>query len=280
MSIKYAQRFFSLFFYLQCSSFAYAENIFDCLIEPSQTVDVSSPVVGLLDKVLVKRGDSVIKGQVVASLDSHAEVAATALALYKSEMLAPVEAAQTKIEFSNKKFIRKSDMHANNFMSEQEKDEAQSELNLAQAELNLARENKQLAKLEWQQQSSLLKLRTLVSPFNGVVVEQLLYPGEIVEPSGQKKVILRLAKLDPLRVRVILPMRIFGNINSSTQVEVSPELPIGGHYAGRVKVVDRLVDAASATFSVYLEIPNPKLDISVGVKCRAQFLSTVDLPRK
>jgi RND family efflux transporter MFP subunit len=276
MSIKYTKIFSLLFFYLPFLSAAQAANVFDCLIEPSQVVDISSPVVGLLDKVLVKRGDSVAKGQVVASLESHAEAAATALALYKSEMLAPIETAQTKINFSEKKFMRRSDMHANSFMSEQEKDEAQSELNLAQAELKLARENKQLAKLEWQQQSSQLKLRTLVSPFAGVVIDQLLYPGEIVEPSGQKKTILKLAKIDPLRVRVILPMRVFGKISASMPVEVSLELPMDGRYLAQVKVIDRLVDAASATFSVYLEIPNPKLNISAGVKCRAKFLTTVD----
>jgi hypothetical protein len=36
-------------------------------------------------------------------------------------------------------------------------------------------------------------------------------------------------------------------------------------------VVDSLVDAASGTFGVFLAVPNPKLDIPTGVKCRAEF---------
>lgn len=250
--------------------------VFDCLMEPTQSVDISSPVTGLLDKVLVKRGDRVVMGQAVAVLESRAEAAASAMARFKSEMTAPAETAEKKIEFSKKKFLRRRDMHADNLMSAQERDEAESEMKLAEAELRLAHENKQLAKLEWQQQSSLLNLRTLRSPFDGVVVDQLLYPGEVVEPSGQKKAILRLAQLNPLRVHVILPMAAFGKIKSGMQADIKPEIPIGGRYVGKVKTVDRLVDAASGTFAVFLEVENPKLDVPAGVKCRADLPFAVD----
>lgn len=249
---------------------------FDCLIEPTQTVDISSPVVGLLDKVHVHRGDKVGKGQVIATLESRAETASTALARFKSEMVAPSKTAESKIEFSKRKFERRRDMHEKNFMSGQERDEAESEMKLAESELKLANENKQMAKLEWQQQSSLLNLRTIRSPFDGVVVNQLLYPGEIVEPGGQKKAILKLAQLDPLRVHVILPMAAFGKVKAGMNVDVNPEAPVGGRYVGKVKIIDRLVDAASGTFGVFLEIGNPKLEVPAGVKCRAEFPIGVD----
>lgn len=244
---------------------------YDCLLEPNQTVDVSSPVIGLLDKVLVKRGQRVAKGQVLATLESRAESAAVALALHKSQMTAPTRTAESKIEFSKRKFQRRRDMSDKNLMSGQERDEAEGELKLAESELLMAGENRQMGKLEWQQQSSLLNLRTIRSPFDGVVANQYLYPGEIVEPGGQKKPILKLAQLDPLRVHVVLPLAAFGKVQPGMKVDVSPELPVGGRYAGRVTVIDKLVDAASGTFAVFLEVANPKLDIPAGVKCRAEF---------
>lgn len=255
---------------------AQSAAMFDCLIEPTQTVDIGSPVIGLLDKVYVRRGDRVTKGQVIASLESTAEAASTELARLKSEMVAPSKTAESKIEFSKRKYQRRRDMQSLNFMSAQERDEAESEMKLAEAELQLAQENKQIAKQELQQQSSLLNLRTIRSPFDGVVVNQFLYPGEIVEPSGQKKSILKLAQLDPLRVYVILPMSEFGKVKSGMKVDVSPELPVGGHYSGRVKIIDRVVDAASGTFGVFLEIANPKLTVPAGVKCRAEFPFNLD----
>lgn len=256
----------------------HAAAAFDCLIEPTQTVDVSSPVIGLLDKVHVRRGDKVVKGQVVATLESRAESAATALARFKSEMTAPSKTAESKIEFSKRKYHRRRDMHTQNFMTAQERDEAESEMKLAEAELQLAQENKQMAKLEWQQQSSLLNLRSIRSPFDGVVVNQMLYPGEVVEPSGQKKAILKLAQLDPLRVHVILPMTVFGKIKPGMNVDVNPEASVGGHYIGKVKIIDKVVDAASGTFGVFLEIGNPKLEVPAGVKCRAEFPIGGDAP--
>jgi RND family efflux transporter MFP subunit len=248
-----------------------AASQYDCLLEPTQTVDIGSPVIGLLEQVHVRRGDRVTKGQTVATLESRAEAASTALALFKSQMAAPTKTAESKIEFSKRKFQRRRDMNDKNFMSGQERDEAESDVKLAEAELQLAQENRQVGKLEWQQQSSLLNLRTIRSPFNGVVVDQYLYPGEIVEPGGQKKAILKLAQLDPLRVHVVLPLAAFGQVKPGMAVNVSPELPVGGRYTGRVKIIDKLVDAASGTFAVFLEVSNPKLDVPAGVKCRAEF---------
>jgi RND family efflux transporter MFP subunit len=244
---------------------------FDCLIEPTQTVEVASPVTGLLDRVNVKRGDRVAKGQVVAVLDSRAEQAATELARFKSEQLGPMQMAERKIEFSQRKFNRRRDMAADRLMSPQERDDAEAELKQAESELQVAKENRRIAQIEFQQQSSLLDLRTIRSPFAGVVVDQMAYPGEVVEPGGSKKFILKLAQLDPLRVHVILPKRVFGKPAIGMAVEVSPEINAKSSYVAKVKGIDRLIDAASGTFVVYLELPNSKLDIPAGVKCRATF---------
>ena len=255
---------------------AQAASTFECLIEPTQTVDISSPVIGLLDKVYVKRGDKVRKGEIIATLESTAETASASLARFKSEMTAPIQTAENKVDFAKRKFQRRQEMFTQNFMSAQDRDEAESEMKLAESELKLAQENREAAKLEWQQQSSLLNLRTIRSPFDGVVVNQIIFPGEVVEPSGQRKAILKLAQLNPLRVYVILPMHAFGKVKTGMKVNVHPELPVGGQYSGNVLIIDRIVDAASGSFGVFLEIANPKLTVPAGVKCRAEFPISLD----
>lgn len=264
-----------LFAALLCSS-AESASTFDCMMEPTQTVEIGSPVAGLLDKVLVQRGDKVHKGQVIASLESAAETAAAELAHYKSELTAPTATAENKIKFAQRKFQRRSDMQAENLMSAQDKDEAENELRLAEAELRMAQENKEIARLEWKQQAGQLDLRTFRSPFDGVVVDQFLYPGEVVEPGSQKKSILKLAQLDPLRVYVILPLSAFGKVKLGMKVTVNPESPVGGHYIGYVFIIDRVVNAASGTFGVFLKVSNPKLDVPAGVKCKAEFPIDID----
>lgn len=250
---------------------AYADSSYECLIEPTQSIDVGSPVAGRLDRVYVARGNKVSKGAIIATLEASSERVSTALARYKSEMTGQIKTAETKLEFATRKFQRRRDMMADNFMSEQEREEAEVEMKLAESELHLARENKQLAQLEWQQQKALLNLRTIRSPLNGIVVDQLLYPGETLNPTDEKRPILKLAQLDPLRVHVILPISMFGKIKPGMTVGVIPEAPISGRYSGKVKVVDRLIDAASGTFGVFVELRNGKLNVPAGLKCRATF---------
>jgi RND family efflux transporter MFP subunit len=250
----------------------------ECLTEPTQIVDISSPVVGLLEKVNVQRGDKVRKGEIIANLESTAETASVALALYKSQITAPSITAENKIKFAKRKYERRRNMEEKDFMSGQERDEAEAEMKLAEGELKLAQENKAVAGLEWRQQSRLLNLRTIRSPFDGVVVDQSLFPGEVVEPGGQKKSILKLAQLNPLRIYVILPMSAFGKVTHGMKVDVHPESPIGGHFIGKLTIIDRVVNAASGTFGVFLEVANPSLNIPAGVKCKADFPITINVP--
>ena len=244
---------------------------YDCLIEPTQTVDLASPVAGLLDKVYVKRGDLIAAGQVLATLESRAEQAANDLARYRSEQVGPILTAESKIEFSKRKFGRRRAMAAEKLMPAQDSDDAEAEFKLAQAELLVANENREIAKIEFRQQSSQLNLRTIRSPFNGVVVDQMLYPGEVVEPAGTRKAILRVAQIDPLRIQVILPKEAFGKIRIGAPADVTPEIPGKTRHVGRVKSIDRVINAASGTFVVFLEMQNARLDVPAGAKCRADI---------
>lgn len=247
---------------------------FDCLIEPLQSVEIASPVVGLLENVLVRRGDRVSKGQVVAVLESKAEKSAAELAKFKSEAMGPTQSALSKIEFAQKKYVRAKAMAEESLITAQERDDAEAELRLAQSELVVAQETRQLGKLEYQQQTSLLNLRSIRSPIDGVVVDQLLNAGEMADPTSAKKSIMKLAQLDPLRVNVILPSSMFGKVTEGMSVDLTSEIATNTPYKATVYKIDKLVDGASGTFTVYLRLPNKDLNITAGVRCKANFASS------
>lgn len=50
------------------------------------------------------------------------------------------------------------------------------------------------------------------------------------------------------------------------EAEVKPEAPLNDSYRAKVTIVDRVVDVASGTFGVRLEIPNSKYNIPPGLK--------------
>lgn len=245
-------------------------NSFNCLIEANQLIEVRSSVPGLLESVPAKRGDRVKKGDVIVSLESSVEESASKLAQFKAGMTGHIEAWQAKAELSAKKYTRSQRLAEGHAISIQEKEDAAVDMRSFRAELKRAKEDKELARLEWKLAVDKLNRLTLRSPFNGVVVDQYILPGEVVE-SGSQKPILKLAQVDPLRVEVILPVSLYGAVKVGDEVEVIPEQPVGGRYLVPVALVDKVIDSASGTFGVRLILPNDPFKIPPGIKCTANF---------
>lgn len=250
--------------------FAWAQAEHDCMIEARQAIEIRSPVEAVIESVLVKRGDFVKRGQVLVELASGPERAALALARSRAQAVGEIKAAETRLDISQKKADRAQELFKQNFISANSKDEAFAELQLASEELRRARENQQLNELEAKRAAEVVAMRTIRSPLNGVVVEVLLKPGEFGAISF-KDPIMRLAEINPLHVEVVMPLSAYGKVRPRQRAIVLPEPPVGGRYETTVAVVDPVVDAASGTFGVRLELPNPKRIIPAGVRCKVRF---------
>ena len=240
------------------------------MIEARQMIEVRSPVEAMIESVKVKRGDLVTKGQVLATLESGPERAALELAKWRTQMQGEIKSAEARVDITQKKLRRAEELQKQNFISANARDEAEAEHRLATEELRRARENQRLAELEAQRAGEVLKLRTIRSPFTGIVVEVMLNPGEFGAISF-KDPIMKLAEIDPLHVEVLLPVTMHGKVKIGQRATVSPEPPVNGRYETIVKVIDRVIDAASGTFGVRLELQNRKRTIPAGVRCRVQF---------
>ncbi len=243
---------------------------FDCLIEAREMVEIRSPVEAIIETIPVQRGERVKKGQVVATLESRVERATLEAVRSRAAMGSAVEAAQARLDLARSKFDRAEKLHQQNFISPNARDEAAAEAKLAEAQLREARDNKRLAELEVRRAEELLALRTLRSPFDGVVVDRYLKPGEFATTTV-KQPILRLAAIDPLHVEVILPVAQLGKVREAQKAEIMPESPVGGSYPAKVSLVDPVIDAASGTFGARLVLPNPGYRIPAGVKCKVRF---------
>jgi RND family efflux transporter MFP subunit len=258
------------FLALACAPVRAAAGEYDCMIEARQAVEIRSPVEAVIQQVHVKRGEMVKKGQLLVTLASGPERAALALAQSRAQMQGEIKAAQARVDIATKKAQRAEELFKQNFVSNNARDEAQAELQLATEELRRARETQRLNELEAKRSAEVLAMRSIRSPLNGVVVEVMLKPGEFGAITF-KDPIMKLAEVDPLHVEVVLPVNQYGQIRQGQHAVVLPEAPVGGRYDTTVALVDRVVDAASGTFGVRLELRNRKLDIPAGVRCRVQF---------
>lgn len=248
----------------------FAQSAHDCMIEARQNVEIRSPVEAMIESVRVKRGDPVTKGQILVTLESGPERAAHDLAQSRAKAVGEIKAAEARVDITLKKLNRAEELVKQNFVSVNARDEAEAEHKLASEELRRAQENQKIAQHEARRAAEVLAMRTIRSPFKGVVVEVLLKPGEFGAITF-KDPILKLAEIDPLHVEVILPVSLYGQVKPNQRATVMPEQPVGGRYDTVVRIVDKVVDAASGTFGVRLELPNKNFALPAGVRCKVQF---------
>lgn len=240
-----------------------------CLIEPDRIADIGSQVVGLVDRIHVERGDAVVSGQPLLSLRADVERANIGVAERRAAIDADVRAADASLDLAQQKMRRAQALLAQNFVSEQALDLARGEQELAAQKLAQVRGQRDIWVQERRVAEAQLALRTLRSPFAGVVVDRYTNPGERVE----EKPLLRVAVIDPLRVELMVPTAQYGQVRRGDQLRIQPELPGSAAVMATVSHVDRVFDAASNSFRVRLTLPNPNYRLPAGLRCRTELNS-------
>jgi multidrug efflux pump subunit AcrA (membrane-fusion protein) len=283
----------------------------DGVMEPHRVIKIGgSGTPGILDYVDVDRGDVVKKGQTLAMLQSGVEKAGMEIARARAEeeaniriqvekasleiararagIDAVIKARRAELDLAIRKEKRNEELFKKEFVPFAEMDEAETKRMLAEAQLEEAVVNKRLAELdhkraeaqveaavvnqrlaqlEYERSKEVVKRMTIVSPVDGVVVERYLSSGEYVE----EQPILKLAQINPLNVEIILPVSMYRSVRMDMVAKVVPEAPLSGSYTAKVKVIDKVVDAASGTFGVRLELANPNNTLPGGLKCKVRL---------
>ena len=241
---------------------------FPCLIEPFVVVDASTAIEGVLASVDVRKGDRIERGQVLATLRSDIEQAMVKHAEARVGMMSQIRAREVSHKRHRAKYRRALKLSTNNFLSADELDELESAVDLAFHELEAAKENKRLAEIELSRIQAQLDEHYIRSPIDGVVVERFLNPGEF----AQAKPLVRIAQLDPLNVEAILPARVYGTVAEGQLARVTIPVPLDRVIDAPVVIVEKVIDAASGTFGVRVELPNPDYALPSGLECTVEFL--------
>lgn len=238
-----------------------------CLIEPDKVADLGSQVIGVLEGLRAERGDVVRKGQVLAQLRSDLERATADVARTRAATEAELRSAEASRDLARQKMRRAEDLVARNYIAQQALDQSRADLQVTEQKVLQTREQLRVWGREVSVAEAQVGLRSIRSPFDGVVVERYLSLGERVE----EKPVFRVARIDPLRVEVIVPAARYGMIRAGDVASVRPDLPGAAPVDATVSVVDRVVDAASNTFRVRLSLPNPEHRLPAGLRCRISF---------
>jgi RND family efflux transporter MFP subunit len=248
---------------------AWAEDVtLDCLADPAETVAVGSPVTGIVREVMVGRGDRVHAGDVVAKLDSTIEEADVAVAEAQADATEVVEAQRAKLALAEANLQRAQQLVESGSVTQSRVEELEALVAVARSDLATETRRVDLAQIELERARAVLSLRTLKSPLDGFVTAQGASAGEFLRQDG---IVFTVARTDPLYIEAYAPTEYYGRLVTGVTGKVALDQPPGTSMDAEVTVIDAVFDAASNTFGLRLELPNPDNALPAGQHCRVTF---------
>lgn len=196
---------------------------------------VTAGLGGLLTMVL-EPGDSVKKGDVVASVDPKT------LQLQRLEQQALLARAEIQVKQLESERRRQAELSATNVVSEFQLEQTVANRDLAQADA-------EIIKVRIQQIDDQIRRAATRAPFNGLVVERMHRGGEEV---ARGAVLARLTATDNLEVRAFVPLKYL------TRVRVGDVLTVYDNtqrIKGAIRALIPTGDVRSQTFEARIEVP-------------------------
>ena len=230
-----------------------------------ERIELSPRFLGVVKWIGVKKGDAVTNGQVVVLLDDAEYKARLAQA---EGQLANARAAVEKAELD---FQRVSELAKTDIESKKAHDDARLQLESARASLKETQGMHDLAQtfVDW---------CTIRSPINGVVLEKLVSPNELVMPQsfggtrGPSTALIAVADPKDLQVEIDVNEADLSKIGLGQKCRVSPEAYPDKTYGGVVAEIAPEADRAKGTLQIKVQILNPDQFLTPELSAKVDFL--------
>ena len=227
------------------------------LTSPGNPSPVPFLVPGRALQVLVREGEPVRQGQLLATLDAESLTHALEAAHAQAEA-ARAGAQQAEQEYGRMKQLFDSQSLAPNDFAKFTAARDASREHLAQALAGEAAARRNLDDAR------------LAAPIGGYISKRMVEPGAMVSP-GQP--VFEIAPLDPIEVNVGVPETDIRLVQLGQAASVSvPALP-GRTFQGTVRVVNVSADPATRTYMTRISVPNRERDLKVGMVAEVAITS-------
>jgi RND family efflux transporter MFP subunit len=208
---------------------------------------------------------------------TRARLGATGAELPAAEQTPDVVSALAQRTEAEQKLVRARQLAEKNLLPAQELERAQTELETARAahQTALASARNLLAEVRAREaalNSANRDLQDTVirAPFDGVVAERLVSPGQFVRVQTP---VMRLVRLHPLRLTAEIPERFGPAIRVghavTVRVDAYPDRPV----EGRVTRISPDVNLKSRAFSIEAEVPNAAGELKPGTFARVRIVT-------
>ncbi len=242
---------------------------------------VSAKVMGYVREVGFRVGDRVHQGQVLIELDARdleAQWRQAQAALEEARSAVPeaesaVAAAKAGLELAQVTFRRMEDLFQKRSISNQEYDEARARLRQAQAQYEMAQARRRQLAARIRQAEQAVHAAEVVrgyaritAPFDGLVVEKNVEPGNLAAPGIA---LLVLEREGGYRFEAAVEESRLSMVRPRQTVRVKLDA-LGRELTGQVSEIVPAVDAAARSFTVKIDLP-PVEGLRSGLFGRAVF---------
>ncbi len=271
---------------------------------PVREVSLRAQVEGRLLNLNVGAGDLVKQGQILAQVDDsilvttlsqeQAELAALQSEVARAETQvsnARVRAEQARVQLNQARVdaARRATLGGQGAISQQEAELAQTAAQTAEQSLRsaieqISTEEKAVAaaqrRVEAQraavaQAGERRSYALLASPINGVVLEKVTEPGNLVQPGGE---ILKLGDFSQVNVMIFVSDKELSTIRLGQSVQVTLDAFKNEPLSGRVTRITPVADPTARQLPVEITIPNSNGQIGSGLRAEVNFEPTTAPP--
>ena len=211
------------------------------IVEEREATAVSFTGMGVVKRVLVREGQTVGKGQLIAEMDDT----------QARNLLSGAEAQMTQ---ANDALERYKMLHDNGSLPEVQWVEIQSKVAQAKSQLEVAKKN--------------LADCRLVAPVGGIIGKRLIGAGETALPS---QAIVSILDISVVKVKVAVPEAEVGGINALTPTRILVEAINGSYQGGQIEKGVQ-ADALTHTYDVRINVANSDRRLLPGMVANVRFV--------
>jgi macrolide-specific efflux system membrane fusion protein len=253
-------------------------------LDAFERVDVGAQVTGEVTSLKVKMADAVVKGQLLAEIDSlqqrnnlrNAEAALNVIRANK-------KAKQAQLAQANAQFIRQKRMLSQQASSREELENADMALKMTRAERVAIESQLVQAQIEVDKKKLDLSYTKVLAPKKGIVIAIVAQQGQTLNASQNAPTVVKLAQLDVMTIKVQISEADITRVRQGQKAYFSTFAEPGKRYDAQLRVIELAPESimkqessgqaspvsAAANGSVYynalLDVPNPENRLRIAM---------------
>ena len=232
------------------------------VLQSPTSVNVSSQVSGLIQKLFVDFNTPVKAGQVLAALDP---------ATYQSRVQqAEAQQAQAQASYDLQRLSteRTRELRAKGLVAQQDLDTAEAQLAQANAQLKIAQSNLDSAKVD-------LSRCTILSPIDGIVIDRECDIGNTVAASLNAPTLFTIANdLSKMQIDASVAEADIGNVADGQDVTFTVDAYPNRQFTGKVTQIRNAPKTVSnvVTYDVIIEVQNQNQRLKPGMTANVSVI--------